>query len=214
LCASVGMSVGSFGSERACAPQAPSAAKIGGNHKCARTIFTKIVARGDKKGDFLAMAFRPDLIARASVVVLYLGVQTALIATAGSRADNAFGFRMFNESSSVEAHLFREVESPSGHGTVRVQVVDGKWRAKDDAGNLHTFSWYERVKSGAVASLDARQHASYGAGAQVERLHAALDDVAAHVVGDSETSALVLVISVSKNGHAPEPVEFVAKVSR
>ena len=58
------------------------------------------------------------------------------------------------------------------------------------------------------------QHASYGAAAQVERLHAALDDVAAHVGGDFETSALVLVINISKNGHTPERVEFTAKVSR
>jgi hypothetical protein len=172
------------------------------------------VACGDKKGDFSGMPFSAQLVARASVVVLYVGVQAALIATAGSRADNAFGFRMFNESSSVEAHLFREVDSPSGHGTVRVEAHDGKWRAKDDAGNLHRFDWYDRVKSGAVAGLDQNMHASYGAAAQVERLHAALDDVAAHVNGDSETSALVLVIDVSKNGRPPERIEFTAPVSR
>ncbi len=160
------------------------------------------------------MASRPELIARASVVILYLGVQAALIATAGSRADNAFGFRMFNESSSLTAHLFREVGSPSGHGTVRVPVVDGRWRVKDDAGSSHTFNWYERVKSGAVSPLDQDVHASYGAAAQVERLHAALDDVAAHVIGDPETDALVLVIDVSKNGRPPERVEFTAKVAR
>ncbi|MEO7110847.1 MAG: hypothetical protein ABI183_10445 [Polyangiaceae bacterium] len=153
-------------------------------------------------------------IARASVVILYLGVQGALIATAGSRADNAFGFRMFNESSSLEAHLFREVDSPSGHGTVRVEAHDGKWRTKDDAGKLHRFDWYDRVKSGAVSPLDQNVHASYGAAAQVERLHAALDDVAAHVSGDSETRALVLILDVSKNGRPPERAEFTAKVAQ
>ena len=120
---------------------------------------------------------------------------------------------MFNESSSVEAHLFREVEAPSGHGTTRVAAVGGKWRAHDDAGNMHRFDWYERVKSGAVAPLDTNAHASYGAAAQVDRLHAALDDVAAHVSGDAETEALVLVIDVSKNGRAPEPVTFTAPCS-
>jgi hypothetical protein len=176
------------------------------------------VARGDKKGDFLAMAFsgqtRWSTGARACVVIFYLGVQAALIATAGSRADNAFGFRMFNESSSLTAHLFREVEAPSGHGTVREEAHDGKWRVKDDAGNWLRFDWYDRVKSGAVAPLDQDVHASYGAAAQVERLHAALNDVAAHVAGDTETSALVLVIDVSKNGRSPERVEFTAKIAQ
>jgi hypothetical protein len=174
----------------------------------------KNVACGDKKGDFSGMAFPARTIARASVVILYLGVQAALIATAGSRADNAFGFRMFNESSSVEAHLFREVDSPSGHGTVRVQAFEGRWRTKDDVGNVHHFDWYERVRSGAVAPLDENVHASYGAAAQIERLHAELDDFAAHITGDSETHALVLIIYVSKNGRSPEPVEFTAKIAQ
>ncbi len=160
------------------------------------------------------MPFPARTIARASVVVLYLGVQAALIATAGSRADNAFGFRMFNESSSLTAHLFREIESPTGHGTVREEAHDGKWRVKDASGNWRRFDWYERVKSGAVSPLDQDVHASYGAAAQVERLHAALDDVAAHVTGDDETIALVLSIDVSKNGRAPERVEFTAKIAQ
>ncbi|MEO8875759.1 MAG: hypothetical protein ABI461_09250 [Polyangiaceae bacterium] len=160
------------------------------------------------------MEFPPQTIARAAVVVLWVGVQGALIFTASGRADGAFGFRMFNESSSVQAHLFREVGAPSGHGTVRVAAPNGKWRARDDAGNLHRFDWYDRVKSGAVAPLDQNAHASYGAAAQVERLHAALDDMAAHISGDAETEALVLVIDVSKNGRTPEPITFTAKSAR
>lgn len=174
----------------------------------------KNVACGDKKGDFSGMRFRPELIARAILVFVYLAVQAALIATAGSRADNAFGFRMFNESSSLEAHLKREVDSPTGHGFVIVEAHDGKWRVKDDAGNWRRFDWYERVKSGAVSPLDQNVHASYGAAAQIERLHAALEDVAAHVTGDHETIALVLYIEVSKNGRPPEHVEFTAMVPK
>lgn len=150
--------------------------------------------------------------ARAAVALLYVAVQLALVFTGDRRSDGAFAFRMFNESSSVEARLYREVDAPSGHGTVKVPAPNGRWHAHDAAGNERTFDWYDRVKSGAVAALDRKAHASYGAQAQVDRLHAALDDVAAHVKGDTETRALVLEIQVSKNGRTPVPVTFTASV--
>ena len=153
-------------------------------------------------------------MARGVVVLLYAAAQATLVLTASQRADGAFGFRMFNESSSVEAHLFREVDAPTGHGVVLVAAPEGKWRAHDPRGEWHRFSWYDRVKSGAIAGLDAKVHASYGAAAQVDRLHAALEDLAAHVPEDTETRALVLEIQVMKNGRPPVPVTFRAEVKR
>ncbi len=158
------------------------------------------------------MPIRPEIVLRGAVALTYAALQIALVLTASLRADGAFGFRMFNESSSVEAHLFREVDSPSGQGTVREAAPDGKWRAHDASGAWHRFSWYDRVKSGAIAGLDAKVHASYGAAAQVDRLHAALDDLAAHVPDDTETRAFVLEIAVMKNGRRPVPVTFRAEV--
>ena len=160
------------------------------------------------------MPIRPILLARGLVALAYGSVQIALVLTAVHRPDGTFGFRMFNESSSVRARLFREVEAPSGHGTVRIPAPGGKWRAKDENGEAHHFDWYERAKSGALVGLDSMQHASYGADAQVERLDGALHDLAAHLQGDAETKALVLEIDVSHNGRPPVPVELTAPVVR
>ncbi|MEO8797612.1 MAG: hypothetical protein ABI551_06990 [Polyangiaceae bacterium] len=160
------------------------------------------------------MSIRPIIVARALAAFVYGSVQIALVLTAAHRPDGSFGFRMFNESSSVRARLSREIEAPSGDGTIRVPAPGGKWRARDAEGDLHRFDWYDRAKSGALVGLDSMQHASYGADTQVERLHAALGDLATHVQGDSETKALVLEIDVSHNGRPPVPVTFTALVAR
>jgi hypothetical protein len=132
-----------------------------------------------------------------------------LVVTAGARPDHAFGFRMFQESSTIHLHLAREVEAETGHGTRLVAVDGGSWIARDRTGTLHRFSWKDRVQEPALGAFDRTFHASYGADAQTERLRAALDDVAAHTLGpkdDAETRALVLEVTVRKNGREPKSI--------
>jgi hypothetical protein len=140
--------------------------------------------------------------------VAWIAGQVALILTAGQRADAIFGFRMFAESSTVSAHLTREVEAPTGHGTVDVPVARGEWTARDAHGTPHTFRWRDRVIEPALATFDTTMHASYSAAAQVARWKGALDDVAAHLGEDAETRRLRLDLTVHRNGHETTTYHF------
>src|SRR6202042_2647064 len=73
----------------------------------------------------------PQDALRVAFACAWIGTQAALVLTAGSRPDAVFGFLMFSESSTIAAHLTREVEAPSGHGTVPVAVKNGQWTARD-----------------------------------------------------------------------------------
>jgi hypothetical protein len=110
---------------------------------------------------------------RAVFAALWIGGQAALCISAAWRPDGAFGFRMFPESSSITIHV-------SG---------------------VTPREWMERVKDPILSNLDVRVNAAYGAGAQLQRLQAAIDDVAAehHV----EVTANVMV---SVNGREPHEV--------
>ena len=125
-----------------------------------------------------------------------------LILTAERRPDGAFGFRMFSESTTIVVSLSREVAGPDGTRT-RVRVHEGVWLARDAGGTTRRFSWFDRVRPG-FAVFDQEVHARYGARAQVARLQAALDDVAAHVDADSETKHLLLDVTIRRNGREPE----------
>jgi hypothetical protein len=143
--------------------------------------------------------------------VVWIGTQGALILTASRRADAAFGFRMFAESSTLTATLSREVEAPSGHGTIVVPVTNGEWVARGEDGRPHAIRWRDRVIEANLARFDVRMQAAYSAAAQVERWHAALDDVATHLTEDAETRAIHLDLTVSKNGHEPVVYHFMAR---
>jgi hypothetical protein len=149
--------------------------------------------------------------AKVSFAAAWIAVQGTLIATAGTRPDGAFGFRMFSESSTLLVRLSREIDAPSGHGTVLLDVPDGVWTAKDAQGSPHRFSWGSRVKEPALSTFGTTIHASYGAAAQLQRLGAALDDVASHIPEDAETRALDLDVTVKKNGRPASVVRLVAK---
>src|SRR4051812_16331863 len=99
---------------------------------------------------------------RFGFAAAYLAVQAALVLTAGQRADAAFGFRMFPESSTMELHLARRVEAPTGHGTTLVPVEDGTWTAKDATGTMHVVRWKDRVKEPLLSTFDVVQSAAYG----------------------------------------------------
>lgn len=128
----------------------------------------------------------------------WVAAQIALIFTAGRRYDNAFGFRMFPESSAMTLVLYREVEGPNGTRE-RVHVNDGIWGAKNLDGRVHRFSWYDRVPA-PVWVFDREMSASYGAQTQLARLQLALDDVASHVNDDTETLRFDLDVTMKRNG--------------
>ncbi len=134
--------------------------------------------------------------------VAWIALQATLILTASNRADAVFGFRMFAEASTIRAHLTREVDGKD------VPVKDGEWIAKDKDGTPHHVRWRDRVIEGNLATFDRVMHASYSAAAQVERWHAALDDVAAHLDGDAETRRMRLDLVVRKNGGDPVTYRF------
>ena len=145
---------------------------------------------------------------RFAVATLWIAGQTALILTGPKRADGAFAFRMFPESSTIEVHLVREVVAQSGHGVEEVAAPNGTWLAHDSRGVLHRFRWDDRVKDANLFPYGEPVHASYGLGAQLDRLAHALGDVATHSPGDDDTVRLVANVVVRKNGGTPERVRI------
>src|SRR5262245_7973061 len=91
--------------------------------------------------------------AKVGVAAAWIAGQAALVLTAGQRADGAFGFRMFSESSTVSMRLFRHVDAPSGHGTVALEAPGGDWTARDANGAPQRFSWRARVKEPQLATF-------------------------------------------------------------
>jgi hypothetical protein len=144
--------------------------------------------------------------AKVAFAAAWIGAQIALITTSGSRPDGAFGFRMFSESSTIEVRLFRQLDEGK-----RVEVPDGEWVAKDATGAAHRISWQSRVKEPNLTVFGVTMHASYGAGAQVQRWSAAVADVARHIPDDAETRALELQMTVRKNGRPPAVTRIVAR---
>jgi hypothetical protein len=148
--------------------------------------------------------------ARAAFTALYLGAQAVLIGTGGRRADHAFSFQMFSESSTVRLTLLREIEAPSGHGTVTLPVRHGEWTAPDADGVRHRFDWRDRVKEPILSTFDVTFDAAYGARAQLSRTQAALDDVASHIEEDAETERLLVDVTLGKNGREPTVTRLVS----
>lgn len=134
----------------------------------------------------------------------WLAVQAGLVLTADTRADRVFGFRMFNEASTVRVRLSRVL----GDADVLESVEDGVWEAHDCQGEPHEIRWDDRVFDARFATWDETMHASYGVDAHLARLQAALDDVAAHIPRDCETRQLVADVRVRRNGHAAYSVQL------
>lgn len=110
---------------------------------------------------------------------------------------------MFSESSTITVGLFREVDGQ------RIHVDNGIWGAKTLDGRVHRFSWYDRVWPYWI--FDQETTASYGAATQLARLQAALDDVAAHVPDDAETTRFLLDVTVRRNGREPVVYHLTSK---
>jgi len=110
---------------------------------------------------------------------------------------------MFNESSRITIHLFREVERRKRR--VLLPLPDGHWRAPDAQGTLRDFAWSDRVRASPLYVLGQSVHAPYGLDAQLFRLQAALEDVVRHTPEDTRTLALVAEVETARNGR-PGPV--------
>lgn len=146
--------------------------------------------------------------ARIAFAVLFVLAQAVLVLTADGRADAAFGFRMFSESSTISYSLSREIRPNPAAAVVVLPVDDGEWSAKDSQGVLRHVSWRDRVKRPELCVFDATFHASYSARAQLARLSAALDDVASHIPDDRETVRLLLDVTIRHNGREPETIHL------
>jgi hypothetical protein len=140
---------------------------------------------------------------RLVVALFWIAAQAALVVTAGRRADGAFGFRMFSESSTIKLALHREIDGPDGR-RVWARVDEGVWSARASDGTYHRLTWYDRVPA-PIWIFDQEMHASYGAAAQLSRLQAALDHLATHTAAtdDVETHRFALDVVVRRNGREP-----------
>jgi hypothetical protein len=144
--------------------------------------------------------------ARVVFAAAWIAGQAALVLTGSRREDHILSFRMFPEASTLEIHLSRVTVE----GVVPVPR-SGEWTATGSGGDVHHFSWHDRVRDSVLSTLDTRIFASYGVDVQLARLQRALDDVEAHLDGDHETVRLRADVTVSKNGHEPVAVTVLGK---
>ena len=144
---------------------------------------------------------------RIAFALVWVSAQVALVLTADRRPDGAFGFRMFSESSTIKIVLYREVVGEDGR-RLRVHVEDGVWSARDAGGLKRRFAWTDRVRRRELAWFDTEMSTKYGTRAQLERLQAALDDVATHMADDAETRRFLLDVTVRHNGREPYVVHL------
>jgi hypothetical protein len=143
--------------------------------------------------------------ARVAFAVVYLVTMVAVIITAQSRPDHVFGFQMFNESSTINIHLFRRAQ-----GRRQLEPLPDGSFSESSHGAVRTFSWYERVHDPVLGKLNTTMHAKYGLAGQLFRLRIALDDFVQRLPDDTETLELVARVETSKNGREPEVVQIVA----
>jgi hypothetical protein len=138
------------------------------------------------------------LFARAAFVVAFFGLELVGIAWGQRTPDRVLGFQMFNETSRLTIHLFREVRQKDQR--VLVPVPDGHWQAPDGNGRRHDYAWQDRVRSRPLNVLNESVRARYGLAAQLFHLQAALDDAVRHLPEDRTTLALVAKVDTLQNG--------------
>jgi len=143
------------------------------------SLLMMALARPGGRSDGLAVdrVRSSRLSARVVFAASYVALQAALIVTAAGRPERAFAFQMFSESCVVRLVLLREIDAPSGHGTVVVPAPRGEWAATDAEGGRHHLEWRDRVKTPILSTFDVFFEASYGAEAELSRMQAALDEL-------------------------------------
>lgn len=158
---------------------------------------------------FLELGPRASLV----IVVVFFGLELAGIAWGQRAPDHVLGFQMFNESSRLTIHLFREVQGKgkNKHKRKLLPVADGRWRAPDAEGRLRDYRWQDRVKYWPLWALERDVPAKYGRAAQLFRLQAALDDFVRHIPHDTQTLALVAEVEGTRNGAPTDVVRLRAE---
>lgn len=140
---------------------------------------------------------------RLAFAALYVGVMLCVVVSAQFRPDRVFGFQMFNESSTVNIHLFRRVR----HAKRLEPLVNGEF-VESVHGVPRRFRWNDRVHDPTLGRLDVITHAKYGLEGQLFRLQLALDDFTRELPAGAQTSELVAVVDTLKNGRAPGVVRL------
>jgi hypothetical protein len=138
------------------------------------------------------------LLARAGFLAAFFGLELYGISWGVRAPDRVLGFQMFNESSRVTIRLYREVKKKRHR--VLVPIENGRWSAPDANGKLRHHDWFSRIQAEPLYVLNQDMHAPYGLKAQLFRLQAALDDMAAHIPDDTVTLALVAKVDTIHNG--------------
>ena len=121
----------------------------------------------------------------AAVVV----TQLALVANGYRDPHNYFAFQPFNESSTYAVELARVLDDGQ-----RVPVPNGRWEGYD---------WNELIDWGPVRSPWHQRHAFSGVDAMVDFLDNALDWVADHTPGDTETLYFEATVTYYRNARGP-----------
>jgi|SRR4051812_14787588 hypothetical protein len=142
--------------------------------------------------------------ARRWLCGLLFGGEGILVATAPLRSDRSYGFRMFQEWSSVTVHLSRRLRD----GRVVPVESTGRWQARDCRGQPHRFGWAKMVHAPAPHRLDVPGNAPYGIEDQVRRTAAAMRWVAAHTGDDCETAALIAHLAARQNLRRRPPIRL------
>jgi hypothetical protein len=154
-------------------------------------------------GSWLDLGPRARLVAAAAYVLVML----AVVVSAEDRPDHAFGFQMFNESSTVNIHLYRRVK---GQRALEA-FVDGGFTTRGEDGAPRRIEWHDRVRDRVLGRLDETVHAKYGLAGQLFRLELALHDFASHLGDDRDTEEIVAVVETRKNGKHPAVVRLKAR---
>jgi hypothetical protein len=145
--------------------------------------------------------------ARAVFAACYVFVMLVVVVSAQYQPDHAFGFQMFNESSTVNIHLYRRVRGKRA----LEPFVDGGFTTRRRNGEARRVRWHDRVRDRVLGRLDETVHAKYGLAGQLQRLELALQDFAQHLGDDRDTEEIVAVVETRKNGRRPAVVRLKAR---
>ncbi len=137
--------------------------------------------------------------------VAFLALQVALIATAGRRANRSYGFRMYDESTSIQLHVSRVLDDGG-----LIPIEENSWDARDCDGTLRAFHWDDGLRYPAPARLDETMPAPYGRDSAIEITRAAMQWVAAHTGNDCQTLSFVGELTLTRNGRLPEVLHLEA----